>query len=229
MYLLLPHLLDEPTAIRAAQTLQALPESDWQDGRESAGPQARGVKNNRQLAHEHPTAAAVRQAVLQALDRSPPFLSAALPLKIVTPRINRYDPAHPAYGWHVDNAVRQRPDGAQVRTDLSCTVLLSGPGSYDGGELEIQDADAQHRIKPVAGEAVLYPSGMLHQVRPVTRGVRLACFFWVQSLVPNDAQRRLLHMLDMNLLALREQHGESAQTTALMGVYHNLLRQWVQS
>lgn len=228
MYTVLNTLLDRPAAVDAAAALRALAPADWQDGRGSAGPQARGVKSNLQLAHDHPAAVRIRQRVLGALDQSATFLSTALPARIFTPRINRYDPEHPAYGWHIDNAVRRRADGEQVRTDLSCTVLLSDPEDYDGGELVVRDADARHVIKLRAGDAVLYPSGMLHEVRPVTRGMRLACFFWVQSLVPVDAQRRLLHQLDTDLTALRSRHGESAETTSLMGVYHNLLRLWVR-
>lgn len=228
MFLILPDIFDRATAARAATALAALPDDDWEDGRETAGPQAAAVKRNRQLPQAHALAVQIRRQVLQALDRSPLFLSAALPRTIYPPRINRYDAQHPAFGWHVDNAVRLLGRGEHLRTDLSCTVVLSEPDDYEGGELAVRDGDVEHRVKLPAGQAVLYPSGLLHEVRPVTRGARLACFFWVQSLVPGDAERRLLHQMDMNLVALRERHGESAETTALTGVYHGLLRQWVR-
>ena len=228
MYAIIDQLLERGVALRAADALLHLPVAQWQDGRDSAGPQARQVKSNLQLAHDHPLATEIRERLLQALDRSPAFLSHALPARIVPPRINRYDPGHPAYGWHVDNAVRLRSDHMAVRTDLSCTVMLSDADSYAGGELAILDGDAHHRVRLQAGDAVLYPSTRLHEVRPVTQGVRLACFFWVQSLVPDDEKRRLLRTLDTNLLALRERLGESVETTALTGVYHGLLRHWAR-
>jgi PKHD-type hydroxylase len=225
----LPDLLSPESARQACEMLLALPESDWADGRDSAGSQARTVKSNLQLPHDHPVAQQIRRAVLAGLDRSALFFSAALPLKVFTPRINRYTPEHPSYGWHIDNAVRLRADGQRVRTDLSCTVFLSDPDDCDGGELTAQDRDTTHRVKLPAGHAVLYPGNTLHEVTPVTRGQRLACFFWVESMVRSDEQRRILFDLDMNLLKLREQHGETPETTALTGVYHNLLRQWAHT
>jgi PKHD-type hydroxylase len=228
MYTILHGVLTPEAAASAAQALHALPLQAWADGADSAGSQARAVKDNLQLPHEHPVAVAVRQQVLVALDRSHEFLARALPARIFTPRINRYDPEHPSYGWHIDNALRLRPDGQSVRTDLSCTVMLSGPDDCEGGELLIREGDVQHRVKPQAGDAVLYRSGLLHEVRPVTRGCRLACFFWVQSHVPGDAERQLLHELDTHLSALRGSHGDCENTRALMGVYHNLLRLWVR-
>jgi PKHD-type hydroxylase len=130
---------------------------------------------------------------------------------------------------NADNAIRLRADGERVRTDLSCTVFLNDPDDYEGGELVAQDHETRHRIKLSAGHAVLYPGNTLHEVTPVTRGQRLACFFWVESMVRSDDQRRILSDLDMNLLKLREQHGETPETTALTGVYHNLLRQWANT
>jgi PKHD-type hydroxylase len=225
----LPELLSPDTVRQARELLLALPESDWADGRDSAGAQARSVKDNLQLPHEHPVAAQIRQWVLAGLDQSSMFFSAALPLKVFTPRINRYTPEFPHYGLHIDNAVRLRADGLRVRTDLSCTVFLNDPDDYEGGELRAQDRDTVHRVKLPAGHAVLYPGNTLHEVTPVTRGQRLACFFWIESMVRSDEQRRLLFDLDMNLLKLRQQHGETPETTALTGVYHNLLRQWADT
>ena len=167
--------------------------------------------------------------MLRGLDGSPRFFSAVLPLKVFTPRINRYAGHSNAYGNHIDNAVRVLQGGQRVRTDVSCTVFLNDPGDYDGGELVVADTYGEHSIKLPAGHAVIYPGTSLHQVKPVTRGARLACFFWAQSMVRSDEQRRLLFDLDMNLLALRQRHGETPETTALTGTYHNLLRLWADT
>jgi PKHD-type hydroxylase len=225
----LPELLSPDTVRQAREWLLALPESDWADGRDSAGAQARRVKDNLQLPHEHPVAAQIRQSVLAGLDQSGTFFSAALPRKVFTPRINRYTPKFPHYGLHIDNAVRLKADGQRVRTDLSCTIFLNDPDDYEGGDLSVQDRDTVHRVKLPAGHAVLYPGNTLHEVTPVTRGQRLACFFWIESMVRSDEQRRLLFDLDINLLKLRQLHGETPETTALTGVYHNLLRQWAET
>jgi PKHD-type hydroxylase len=229
MILFLPELLNADAVRQARELLLALPESEWADGRDSAGSQARKVKDNLQLPHTHPVAAQIRHWVLGGLDQSSTFFSAALPLKVFTPRINRYTPEFPHYGLHTDTAIRARADGQRVRTDLSCTVFLNDPDDYEGGELRAQDQSAVHRVKLPAGHAVLYPGNTLHEVTPVTRGQRLACFFWVESMVRSDEQRRILFDLDMNLLKLREQHGETPETTALTGVYHNLLREWANT
>jgi PKHD-type hydroxylase len=225
----LPEILTADTVRMARDLLLDLPDSDWVDGRNSAGEQARMVKDNLQLPHEHPVATQIRNWVLGGLDQSSTFFSAALPLKLFTPRINRYTPQFPHYGWHVDNAIRLHADGQRVRCDLSCTVFLNDPDDYEGGELNAQDQSAVHRVKLPAGHAVLYPGNTLHEVTPVTRGQRLACFFWVESMVRSDEQRRILFDLDMNLLKLREHHGETPETTALTGVYHQLLRQWANT
>jgi PKHD-type hydroxylase len=226
MLLTLPDLLSPEEIARARALLRDAP---WADGAESAGSQARLVKNNQQLPHDCAAATALRHLVLGALDRSALFFSAALPRKVFTPRVNRYTGASNAYGAHIDNAVRVLPGGERVRTDVSCTVFLSDPADYDGGELTVHDTYGLQQVKLPAGHAVLYPGTSLHEVRPVTRGARVACFFWVQSLVRSDEQRRLLFDMDMALLRLRQQHGESAETTALTGTYHNLLRMWSET
>lgn len=230
MLITLPDLL---CADELSMAQQLCAEGPWLDGRETAGPQARQVKNNEQLDPDSGAAACIRDMVLAALSRSALFLSAALPLRIFTPMVNRYAGAHNAYGQHVDNSIRLMAGehgGAQaVRTDMSCTVFLNAPQDYEGGELIIHDDLSTPRVKLPAGHAVIYPGTTLHQVTPVTRGQRLACFFWVQSLVRSSEQRRLLFDMDMALLALRARHGESAETTALTGTYHNLLRQWAQT
>ena len=229
MFQTLSRLLDPDSVLQVRHLLATLTDSDWADGRDSAGPQARQVKANQQLLHAHPAAARIRAAVLSRLEQSPDFMAAALPRKVFTPRVNRYTPEFPHYGWHIDNAIRLRADGERVRTDLSCTVFLNDPADYDGGELIVQDGEAQHRIKLPAGHAVLYPGNTLHEVTPVTRGQRLACFFWVESMVRSEQQRRILQDLDTNLQQLRTQLGETAQTTALTGLYHTLLREWAST
>lgn len=226
MLLTFPHVL-QPAELADIQTLLA--QAPWEEGLHSAGPQARPVKNNQQLPHVCAAAQHIRAQVLAGLDRIPDFFSATLPLKVFPPRINRYSVTHSHYGAHIDNAVRLLPDGQRVRTDISCTVFLNPPDDYDGGELIIHDRYGPQRVKLPAGSAVVYPGTSLHEVSPVTRGERLACFFWIQSMVRSDEQRQLLHELDTQLQALRQQHGESAPTTALTGVYHNLLRQWSET
>lgn len=228
MLLQLPQVLT-PTEVRAMRELLA-DECLWIDGRASAGPQALAVKRNEQAAQDHPVTQALQAQVLAAVQRNPLFFSAALPRRYFNPLFNRYRPEHPAYGAHIDGAVlHSRRTQEWVRTDLSCTLFLSDPEEYDGGELTVHDTYGVQRIKLAAGDAVLYPGTSLHEVTPVTQGTRLASFFWVESMVRSDEQRRLLFDLDMNLLKLRERHGECAETTALTGVYHNLLRQWAST
>ncbi len=227
MLLHLPQLL---TAQEVSEAQALLAAASWVDGRAGAGDQARQVKNNLQLDHDSPAAQAIRAIVTGALDRSPTFFSAALPKKLFPPRLNRYGGDNNFYGNHIDGSIRYMPDGSgRVRTDVSCTVFLSNPEDYDGGELCIADTFGEQNVKLAAGHAVLYPGTSLHQVKPVTRGHRLACFFWVESMVRSDEQRRILFDLDMNLLALRQQHGDNAHTTALTGVYHNMLRMWADT
>jgi PKHD-type hydroxylase len=226
MLLTLPHILtpDEVTHVTAL-----LANAPWTDGRASAGEQAALVKNNQQLPHECEAAQQIRAMVLRGLDRSSTFFSAALPKRVFTPRVNRYGGEANYYGNHIDNAIRALPSGQKVRTDVSCTVFLNDPDDYGGGELTVADTYGEQMVKLPAGHAVLYPGTSLHQVKPVTRGHRVACFFWLESMVRSDEQRRLLFELDMNLLRLRQQHGESDETTALTGVYHNLLRRWADT
>jgi PKHD-type hydroxylase len=226
MLLQIPDLLSADEVRQARQLLEGAP---WADGRDSAGPQAATVKNNQQLPHDAPAARAIRSLVLAGVERNPLFLTAALPKKIFTPRINRYGGDTPFYGAHVDNAIRFTADGERVRTDVSCTVFLSDPDEYDGGELQVQDTYGSRGVKLPAGHAVLYPGTSIHQVSPVTRGSRLACFFWIESMVRSDEQRRLLFELDMSLMRLREGHGETDEAVSLTGTYHNLLRMWADT
>lgn len=227
MFHRLPALLPPDTARALGTALAALPTTAWEAGRASAGSQAAAVKHNLQLPRSHPLARQAQTAIEQALEASPAFLSAALPRRLFPPRINRYESEHSHFGWHVDGAIRRHPDtGTTLRTDLSCTVFLSDPQDYDGGVLEIQDGDATHSIKWAAGDAVLYPANTVHQVTPVTRGCRVACFLWIESLVADDADRRLLHQLDTHLTTLRGACGDQEATVGLMAVYHHLLRKW---
>lgn len=227
MLLTLPDILN-PQDLQIAR--QLLIDAPWADGRDSAGSQARQVKNNAQLPHDCEAARTIGAMVIGGLERSALFLTAALPKKIFTPRINRYSGAANHYGKHVDSAIRTMAgSGQRVRTDVSCTVFLSEPDDYEGGELTIADTYGEQRIKLPAGHAVLYPGTSLHQVQPVTRGQRLACFFWVESLVRSDEQRHLLFDMDMALMQLRQEHGESQATVTLTGTYHNLLRMWADT
>jgi PKHD-type hydroxylase len=205
-------------------------DAPWQDGRSSAGGQALAHKNNQQLAQDSDAARQLQAVVLAAVQRDPLFFSAALPRKIFNPLFNRYAGAANHYGNHIDGAVlRSRADGQWVRSDIACTLFLADPDSYDGGELVVQDSLGDQRIKLPAGDAIIYPATSVHRVEPVTRGVRLASFFWIESMVRSDEQRRLLFDMDMNLLRLRAQHGETTETIALTGTYHNLLRMWAST
>lgn len=220
------HQLLSPDEVVLAR--QQLVDAPWQAGARSAGPQAAQVKRNAQLPEASPMAQALRQLVLQGLERSPQFFSAALPKTISPPMFNRYAGDANHYGNHVDAAVRFLPDGkGRVRTDVSCTVFLSNPSDYDGGELVVEDTFGAQRVKLSAGDAVLYPGTSIHRVEPVTRGERLASFFWIQSMVRSDEQRHLLYDMDQHLMRLRTQLGETDPAiVGLTGTYHNLLRMW---
>jgi PKHD-type hydroxylase len=224
--LILPQLLNDNELAQARAILATAP---WADGKVGAGSQAAQAKNNEQLPPDCDAARAVGQLVLQALDRSPQFLAAALPRKVFPPRINRYGGGTNYYGRHVDGAIRFVEGGVRVRTDISCTVFLSDPADYDGGELTVYEAGTTRQIKLPAGHAVLYSGSHVHEVTPVTRGARLAAFFWIESMVRSDAQRRLLHEFDLAITSLRETSGESDTTVALTGTYHNLLRMWADT
>lgn len=227
MLLHLPQLLSTEALARARAWLQA---ADWVDGRGSAGPQAAAVKRNQQLPADSESSRALQQLVLQALDGNTTFFSAALPRRVLPPLFNRYAGDANRYGRHVDQAVRYHPQTRlPQRSDISCTLFLSDPADYDGGELVVQHSFGEDRIRLPAGDAVLYPGSSVHRVEPVTRGERLASFFWIESLVRSDEQRRLLFDMDMALLKLRKKHGESDETVVLTGTYHNLLRQWAQT
>jgi len=225
-------LLDVPQVLNAtalADCRRTLLQASWVDGAVTAGFQSVQVKRNRQLPQDSPAARQLGEIVLDALDASPLFASAALPARVYPPLFNRYEGGE-HFGNHVDNAVRRVPaTGHRVRTDVSATLFLSDPEEYEGGELVIDDTYGPHVVKLPAGHLVLYPGSSLHRVRPVTRGMRLAAFFWVQSLVREDAQRSILFDLDMAIIRLRQKQGDSEEIVSLTAVYHNLLRRWANT
>jgi PKHD-type hydroxylase len=214
-----------------AQARSILDRADWGDGRVTAGAQSALAKNNQQLAQGTAGSRALQAIVLAGLNRHPRFFSAALPKRVFPPLFNRYGGATNAFGNHVDNAIRYAPGGGErVRTDLSCTLFLAEPDAYDGGELVVEDTYGAQRVKLAAGDMLLYPGTSVHRVEPVTRGWRLASFFWVESMVRSDEQRRLLFEMDQHLMALRENVGDSDPAViGLTGSYHNLLRMWADT
>lgn len=224
-------ILDIPDVFPPEQLAQArrlLEEAEWTDGKTTAGHQAARVKDNMQIPGDHPAARQVGQMIVQALGRNPLFMSAALPLHILPPMFNRYSGGQ-TYGNHVDAAIRQVPGtGHRIRTDLSCTLFFAGPEEYDGGELIVEDTYGSKSVKLPAGHMVLYPSTSLHRVTPVTRGARLCSFFWIQSMIRDDHQRRLLFDLDVGIQRLGPEMVAHPGTVQLTGVYHNLLRQWAE-
>lgn len=225
MLLHIPNILmpDELRHIRAQ-----LDSAQWIDGRETVGVQGAQVKRNQQLALNNPLRAELASIVQAAVTRNPLFFAAALPLKTVPPRFNRYANGG-EYGFHVDGAVMQIDGETQIRSDVSCTVFLSDPEEYDGGELIVSDTYGEHEVKLPAGDAIVYPSSSLHRVAPVTRGARVASFFWMQSMVRDDASRRMLLELDTSIETLRHGNADAGAILQLTGVYHNLLRRWADT
>ena len=218
---------DVLTPAELATARDLLAHSRWAHGNITAGTQSAQVKNNQQLPEDAEHLPALRRIMLGALNRNALFFTAVLPQRIFPPLFNRYAGATNAFGNHVDNAMRPLPDGSgYLRTDVSATLFLSEPAEYDGGELVIEDTYGAQVVKPAAGSMVVYPSTSVHQVMPVTRGERLACFMWMQSMVRDTGQRRLLYEMDMALLQLRQAHGDSDPVIRLTGIYHNLLRGW---
>ena len=202
-----------------------LQQADWVDGRATTGDQGALVKKNQQVDTRSPLYGELQNRVLAALNRSSLFFAAALPKTLSSPLFNRYQQSE-TYGFHVDGAVRSQAQGGWMRTDLSATLFLSAPESYDGGELVVNDTYGQHTVKLPAGDLVLYPSSSLHCVTPVTQGVRMASFLWVQSMIRDDKRRSMLFELDRNIQTLKSRHGESDEVLSLLNLYHNLLREW---
>jgi len=224
MLVRLPGILSPEQAIGLHERLLA---THWADGKVTAGFQSGPVKENLQIGPDTAEGRALGEVVLRALEASPAFMSAALPRQVFPPLFNRYDVGM-AFGMHVDNAVRQVPGtGQRLRTDLSATLFLSDPDSYDGGELVIEDTYGTHRVKLAAGDMVLYPSRSLHRVEPVTRGSRICSFLWMQSMVKSRDHREMLYELDRSVQEIAGRGDANDPTVVrLTGLYHNLLREW---
>ena len=223
---MLLHIPEVLTAEQVAHCRRVLEGAEWVDGRVTAGHQSGRAKDNTQLPEQHPAARELGDLILAALERSQLFMAAALPLKVFPPLFNRYEGGQ-SFGSHVDNAVRQVTGTPhRVRTDLSATLFLASPDEYDGGELLVEDTYGVHSVKLDAGHLILYPASSLHNVRPVTRGARLAAFFWVQSMVRDDGERTLLFDLDTAVQRLAVDAPEHPSAVQLTSVYHNLLRRW---
>jgi PKHD-type hydroxylase len=219
---------DVLTPEQVGHARQLLDQANWVDGRVTAGPQAARVKDNEQLPEDHPLARQLGEMVLSALGSSPLFISAALPARVFPPLFNRYRGGK-AFGTHVDTAIRPiASTGQRIRADISATLFLTGPDEYDGGELQIEDTYGLHSVKLPAGDLVLYPATSLHHVRPVTRGERVASFFWIQSMVRDDGARTLLFDLDTAIQRINLDTPAHAAAVPLTGVYHNLLRRWAE-
>ena len=227
MMLAIPDVLD---AAGVARVRALIDPAEWVDGNVTSGHQSALAKRNRQLPEEGAAAREAGRLILEALSRTPLFIAAALPSKIFPPLFNAYGPGE-QFATHVDNAVRiRRFDDFRIRSDLSATLFLSDPDSYDGGELVIEEQFGEQRVKLPAGHMVVYPASSLHRVTPVTRGTRVASFFWIQSMVRDDGARRILFELDQSVQDIAGRDGQDDPTTIrLTGVYHNLLRRWAEA
>ena len=228
MLICVPDVLSKADVADVRRVMDA---ADWEDGRSTAGAQSARVKRNEQLPPDSEVARRLGQQVLGALTRNPLFISAAIPLHIFPPLFNRYVAAdNHHFGIHVDNAVRGDPlTGLRIRTDLSITLFLSEPEDYDGGELVVEDHYGSHEVKLPAGHAVLYPATSLHMVTPVTRGARVASFFWMQSMIRDAHARSLIFDLDTAIQGLVARLGrDDPETVKLTGIYHNLIRYWAE-
>jgi PKHD-type hydroxylase len=230
MLIQIPQVLNAEQ-VRAARDKVAAAGTAWVDGRVTAGHQGAQVKHNLQIAEDAPLARELGDVILAALERNALFISAALPNRIYPPMFNRYDGASQMhFGNHVDGAVRLLPGtGIKIRTDISSTLFLSPPDTYDGGELLVEDTYGVQKVKLPAGDMVLYPGTSLHRVTPVTRGARIASFFWIESMVRDDAQRALLFDLDMSIVRLTKDAPAHTSLVTLTGCYHNLLRMWADT
>jgi PKHD-type hydroxylase len=225
MLLQIPDILSPDQVTAARQRLDA---ASWIDGRVTAGHQSARAKDNLQLPEDSPLARELGDEILGALQRSSLFIAAALPSRVFPPLFNRYQGGQ-SFGNHVDNAIRHvAGTPVRIRTDLSATLFLSRPDEYDGGELVVEDTYGVHSVKLPAGHLVLYPATSLHHVRPVTRGARVASFFWIQSMVRDDGERTLLFDLDSAIQQLNAGQADHPAAVPLTGVYHNLIRRWAE-
>ena len=225
MLLQIPDVLSSSQVAHARQVLDA---AEWVNGRVTAGHQSALAKDNMQLPENSPAAIELGEAILQALGRNALFISAALPLRVFPPLFNRYRGGQ-SFGTHVDNAIRQvRDTGQRIRTDLSATLFLAHPDEYEGGELVVEDTYGTQSVKLPAGHLILYPATSLHHVRPVTAGARLAAFFWIQSMIRDDARRTILFDIDTGIQRINSDLPGHPAAVPLTGAYHNLLRQWCE-
>jgi PKHD-type hydroxylase len=221
----IPNVLTQEQVMRCREVMQR---AAWVDGRVTAGHQSEKVKNNLQLPETAPEARELGAMVMEALGRSSLFFSAVLPKEVFPPLFNRYDVGM-TFGAHVDNAIRGYLNTPlRIRTDVSTTLFISAPEDYDGGELVVQDTYGTHSVKLPAGDMVVYPGTSLHRVNPITRGSRIASFFWTQSMVRDVTKRSLLFDLDMSIIRLSQDHPDHPSIVELTSVYHNLLRQWTE-
>jgi len=226
MLLTIPDALDASQLAEARRVIEAAP---WSDGKITAGHQSAAAKHNLQIPEDHPPAVRLGEVILSALSAIPLFVAATLPLKIFPPLFNRYSGGQ-YFGTHVDNAVRKASGNPErVRTDIAATLFLTAPEDYDGGELCIEDLYGIRRVKLPAGHLVLYPADSLHHVTAVTRGTRTCAFFWIQSMIRDNARRTILFELDLALQRLTRDHPTHPSGVQLLAVYHNLLRQWAET
>jgi PKHD-type hydroxylase len=222
-------LIEIPALFSASEvdaTVATLLDQPWVDGKVTAGQRSAMAKNNRQLTEDSPMALRIGEQILARLSDNALFMSAALPKRIYPPLFNRYSGGE-AFDWHIDNAIRGiKGVRERVRTDISATLFLADPASYDGGELVIRDTFGEHALKLPAGHLLIYPGSSLHKINPVTRGERIASFFWIESLVREDSQRQLLLDMDVAIQTLTAQDADHHALLQLSGAYHNLLRRW---
>jgi PKHD-type hydroxylase len=222
------HIPEVLTPEQVARCRAVMENGRWIDGRATAGHQSTKVKHNLQLPEDSAEARELGNMVVEAVARSPMFMSAVLPKQVFPPLFNRYD-AGMNFGAHVDNAIRgHAASGTRIRTDTSATLFISAPEDYDGGELVVEDTYGRHTVKLPAGDMIVYPATSLHHVTPITRGSRIASFFWTQSMIRDEAQRALLFDLDMSIVRLSGDHPDHKSVVSLTAVYHNLLRQWAE-
>ena len=223
------HIPEVLTKAQVAELRRAIDAADWVDGNATSGTQSALAKRNEQLPEGSEAARYAGEKILDALSRSPLFVTAALPQTVFPPLFNRYGGGQ-TFATHVDNSVRQSRDGAvRIRSDLSATLFLTEPEDYDGGELLVEDTYGVHEVKLPAGDMILYPASSLHQVTPVTRGARTSSFFWIQSMIRDDAKRALLFQMDIAIQQLAGKVGAGApELVSLTGAYHNLLRMWAE-
>lgn len=227
MLVCIPNVLDAGQLVSVRERLDRA--NSWVDGRVTAGYQGAPVKFNQQIDEASEVAMACQHIIVSALERHPLFISAVLPNMIYPPMFNRYGEGM-KFGPHVDGSVRISPrDGRKLRTDVSATLFLTNPDDYDGGELQVDDTYGRHSVKLTAGDMVVYPASSLHQVTPITRGVRTSCFFWVQSLIRDDTQRALLYDMDTSIQRLNQTNADELARRTLIGCYHNLVRQWSET